>query len=88
MYRRSIDVASGVGQLMLMQARGLEAAGVDVTLACDHGGLKFLLRTGWPARRMSVAKIAALQSEREVFVVDHSLAIPSANVVCVHNLMK
>ena len=88
MYRRSIDVSSGTGQLMLMQARGFEAAGVDVTLACNHGGLKFQLRTGWRARRMSVAKIAALQAERGVFVVDHSLAIPSANVVCVHNLMS
>ncbi len=88
MYRRSIDIASGTGQLMLMQARAFKAAGVDVTLACDHGGLKFRLRTGWPARRLSVAKIAALQAERDVFVVDHSLAIPSANVVCVHNLMS
>ena len=88
MYRRSIDVASGTGQLMLMQARGFKAAGVDVTIACNHGGFKFRLRTGWPAKRMSVAKIAALQAERGVFVVDHGLAIPSANVVCVHNLMS
>src|SRR5262245_46415100 len=88
MYRRSIDVASGTGQLMLMQARGLKAAGAAVTLACDRGGLKFWLRTGWPAKRLPVAKIAALQANRDVFVVDHSLAIPSANVVCIHNLMS
>jgi glycosyltransferase involved in cell wall biosynthesis len=86
LYRRSLDLDSGAGQLMLMQARGLEASGVDVQLACHHGGIEFFLRTGWLPRRVSGTKLAALKRTSACIVVDHGMEIAAADLVFVHNV--
>jgi glycosyltransferase involved in cell wall biosynthesis len=70
---------------MLMQARGLRAAGANVRLACHHGGIKFFLRTGWLAQRVPAAQLQAL-AQRADCVVDHSMQITNADLVFVHNL--
>lgn len=85
LYRPSLDARSGAGQLLEMQWRGLSAAGVNTLLACDRGALKFWLRTGVRARRRSVAELERLQA-RGALLVDHGLALPSAEVVFVHNV--
>ena len=88
LHRRSLDLASGAGQLVAAQARALEERGAAVTLACRRGALKFFLRSGrWP-RHWTAARIAALQRSAGLRVVDHSLEIPSADVVFVHNLQS
>ena len=86
LYRPNLDARSGAGQLLMMQWRGLTAAGVPTLLACDHGALKFWLRTGARARRRSTAEIERLQAQGAV-VVDHGLSIPSAELVFVHNVV-
>jgi len=85
LYRPSLDARSGAGQLLTMQWRGLTAAGVPTLLACDHGALKFWLRTGVRARSRSAAEVERLQAQGAV-VVDHGLSIPSAELVFVHNV--
>ena len=86
LYRPNLDARSGAGQLLTMQWRGLTAAGVPTLLACDHGALKFWLRTGARARKRSTAEIERLQAQGAV-VVDHGLSIPSAELVFVHNVV-
>ncbi|HET7923988.1 MAG TPA: glycosyltransferase family 4 protein [Rhodanobacteraceae bacterium] len=86
LYRPSFDARSGTGQLLTMQWRGLNAAGVPTLLACERGALKFWLRTGVRARRRSAAAIERLQAQGAV-VVDHGLSIPSAELVFVHNVV-
>jgi glycosyltransferase involved in cell wall biosynthesis len=85
LYRRGLDLDSGAGQLIRMQARGLRAAGVRVRLACEHGGLEFFLRTGLPVWYASRDKVARRRVADEL-LVDHSMRIPSADLVFVHNL--
>src|SRR5688572_27838136 len=85
LYRPNLDARSGAGQLLTMQWRGLNAAGVPTLLACDHGALKFWLRTGVRVRRRSTAQIERVQAQGAV-VVDHGLSIPSAELVFVHNV--
>jgi hypothetical protein len=85
LYRRSLDLRSGAGQLLRMQLRGLEAAAVPAVIACERGALKFWLRTGIRARRSVPAAMQRLQS-RGWLIVDHDLAVPSADLVFVHNL--
>ena len=60
LYRPSLDARSGAGQLLEMQWRGLNAAGVPAVIACERGALKFWLRTGVRARRRSVREIERL----------------------------
>jgi len=85
LYRANLDARSGAGQLLEMQWRGLTAAGVPTVLACARGAFKFWLRTGVRARRRSAADVEQLQA-RGAVVLDHSLSIPSAELVFVHNL--
>jgi hypothetical protein len=54
LYRRSLDFASGAGQLMQMQLRALRAAGESAEIGCERGALKFWLRSGTRARRIPV----------------------------------
>jgi len=84
LYRPSLDVASGAGQLMLMQLRALRAAGESAEIGCERGALRFLLRTGTRVRRLSAANVRALRPDR--LVVDHGLCVPDAALVFVHNL--
>jgi glycosyltransferase involved in cell wall biosynthesis len=85
LYHRKLDLSSGTAQLMRMQVAGLRAAGVATTLACQHGALRFFLRTGMRVRRTSAAALARARDRAEV-LVDHGLEIPTADVVFVHNL--
>jgi glycosyltransferase involved in cell wall biosynthesis len=85
LYRRSLDLRSGAGQLLYAQLVGLDAAGVTAAVACERGGLKFWWRTKrWP-RRYSAAAMPRLQQDGWL-VVDHGASIPTAEVVYVHNL--
>jgi glycosyltransferase involved in cell wall biosynthesis len=85
LYRPSLDARSGAGQLLEMQWRGLAAAGIPALLACERGALRFWLRTGVRARRRSASQLEQLRGRGDV-VVDHGLALPSAEIVFVHNL--
>lgn len=85
LYRPSLDVRSGAGQLIRMQAEGLAAAGETVRVGCERGALKFFLRTGCRARRYSRGAANALAASG-VLLVDHGLALSSAHLVFVHNL--
>jgi glycosyltransferase involved in cell wall biosynthesis len=84
LYRPSLDFTSGAGQLLQMQLLGLLGAGESAEIGCAHGALKFWLRSGTRARRISLAGLRAASRQR--FVVDHGLCIPNAAVVFVHNL--
>lgn len=82
LYRPSLDVTSGAGQLMLMQLRALRAAGERAEIGCERGALRFFLRAGTRARRLSVAR--ARRADR--LIVDHGLCIPESALAFVHNL--
>ncbi|HUL80826.1 MAG TPA: glycosyltransferase family 4 protein [Gammaproteobacteria bacterium] len=84
LYRPSLDVTSGAGQLMLMQLRALRAAGERAEIGCERGALRFFLRSGTRARRVSTADARAARPGR--LVVDHGLCVPAAAVTFVHNL--
>jgi glycosyltransferase involved in cell wall biosynthesis len=83
LYRPSLDFASGAGQLIWMQARALRAARESAEIGCERGALKFLLRSGTRARRLSVE---AARACTERVIVDHGLCVPNAAVVFVHNV--
>jgi glycosyltransferase involved in cell wall biosynthesis len=85
LYRRSLDLRSGAGQLLHMQMRGLAAASVPAMIACSRGALKFWLRTGFRPRHLRLASIRTLQARGWV-IVDHGLGVPSAELVFVHNV--
>ena len=85
LYRPSLDARSGAGQLLEMQWRALNAAGVPAVIACERGALKFWLRTGVRARRRSVREVERLRVQGAL-IVDHGLCLPSAELVFVHNL--
>jgi glycosyltransferase involved in cell wall biosynthesis len=85
LFRPSLDSRSGAGQLMFAQLRGLAAAGVAASLACERGALRFWLRTGARPARLSVERVRELAADGWA-VVDHGLRIPEAGVVFVHNL--
>ena len=85
LYRPSLDARSGAGQLLEMQWRALDAAGVPTLIACERGALKFWLRTGVRARRRSVAALERMRAHGAI-VGDHGLCLPSAELVFVHNL--
>lgn len=82
LYRRRLDARSGAGQLILMQAEGLEHAGFDVRVACARGGLKFRLRTGRWVRRVAVSDYR-LDAPADI-VVDHGLEIAAPSIQFVH----
>ena len=84
LYRPSLDLRSGTGQLMRAQLAGLASAGVAARLGCERGRLRFFLRTGVLPARLAVA--GARRAAAAGFVVDHGLALPAAAVVFVHNL--
>jgi glycosyltransferase involved in cell wall biosynthesis len=85
LYRRSLDLRSGAGQLLRMQLRGLEAAGASAVIVCDRGALRFWLRTGIRARRWGAAAMQRLRNHGWL-LADHGLGVPSADLVFVHNL--
>ncbi len=74
LYRPSLDARSGAGQLLEMQWRGLNAAGMPAVIACERGALKFWLRTGVRARRRSVRELERLRMQGAL-IVDHGLCI-------------
>jgi glycosyltransferase involved in cell wall biosynthesis len=85
LYRRSLDLRSGAGQLLYTQLLGLDAAQVTAAIACERGALKFWWRTKrWP-RRCSAAAMPRLQQDGWL-VVDHGASVPTAELVYVHNL--
>jgi glycosyltransferase involved in cell wall biosynthesis len=86
LYRRSIDVRSGAGQLLRMQVRGLRARGARVRLVSRRGALRFFLRTGLAAESIDASGLAVLAKQPGICIVDHSLEIPTADFVFVHNL--
>ena len=86
LYRPSLDLLSGAGQLVLMQWRALRAANVPAEIGCERGALKFLLRSATVPRRLTAAAASRLQREGTRFVVDHGLCVPDAGLVFVHNL--
>jgi glycosyltransferase involved in cell wall biosynthesis len=85
LYRPSLDARSGAGQLLAAQWRGLLAAGHAAVLAGERGAFKFWLRTGIRARRSSPERVASWQRSGTL-LVDHGLAVPSADLAFVHNL--
>jgi glycosyltransferase involved in cell wall biosynthesis len=87
LYRPSLSLTSGAGQLIRMQAEGLRAAGQRVRIACRRGGLRFFLRSGLRAGRVSAERLASLAASAEHVVVDHGPELPAADLVFVHNLM-
>lgn len=84
LYRPSLDLRSGTGQLMRTQLAGLAAAGIDARLGCERGRWRFFLRTGVLPARLGLA--GARRAAETGFVVDHGLAVPEAGAVFVHNL--
>ena len=88
LYRPSLSVTSGAGQLIAMQARGLEALGARVEVGALRGTLRFLVRTGIRARRLSLDRANALAAsrEREEIIVDHGACLTRADITFVHNL--
>lgn len=86
-YRPSLDVRSGAGQLMAMQARGLAAAGESVRLCCERGALKFFARTRRRAWHYSASAANARAAQGDL-LVDHGLVLPAAHLVFVHNLFS
>ncbi|HEX7081015.1 MAG TPA: glycosyltransferase family 4 protein [Gammaproteobacteria bacterium] len=87
LYRPNLSLTSGAGQLIRMQAEGLQAAGEEVRIGCARGSLRFRLRTRLPARRASIQALRRLAAAPQQLVVDHGMAIPEAGVVFVHNVV-
>lgn len=87
LYRPSLRLTSGAGQLIRMQAEGLRAAGAQVQVACRTGALKFRWRTKLPTRRITLDAMRALASSARQLLVDHGAIVPEARVVFVHNVM-
>ena len=94
LYRPSLSITSGAGQLIAMQARGLAAQGARVAVAAQSGTLRFWLRTRIRARRLSIARAderaaagaRATAPERAEIIVDHGTCLAHAHIVFVHNL--
>jgi glycosyltransferase involved in cell wall biosynthesis len=88
LYRRSLALKSGAGQLMLMQASALEALGERVRIGGERGRLKFILGSRRLVRKLLPADARLVARAREQLVVDHELAIPEAAIAFVHNLAR
>lgn len=87
LYRPNVDLRSGTGQLMQMQAAGLQAGGARVRVGCTHGGIGFFLRTGVGTRHLPAAGVGRHAHRPGWLVVDNSMLVPDAQVVFVHNLV-
>ena len=87
LYLRRLDLHSGAGQLVRMQATGLRKAGARVRIRCQRGAVKFFLRTGLPVRPVSKAGVRALNDGRGHIIVDNGMQLSRANVSFVHGLM-
>jgi glycosyltransferase involved in cell wall biosynthesis len=88
LYRPSLSVTSGAGQLIAMQARGFAAQGERVEVGAQRGTLRFWLRTGIRARRLSLSSANALarSEERTKIIVDHGACLMHADITFIHNL--
>jgi glycosyltransferase involved in cell wall biosynthesis len=87
LYRSTLDLTTGPGQLIWLQAGALRAAGANLAIACERGRGSFFLGTGvWP-QRIVPAVVAAERTRSDRFLVDHSMKIPNADIVFVHNLL-
>ncbi len=87
LYLRRLDLHSGAGQLVRMQATGLMKAGAGVRIRCRHGAIKFFLGTGLPVRPVSKAGVRALNDVRDHIIVDNGMQLSRADVSFVHSLM-
>lgn len=87
LYRSTLSLTSGAGQLIRVQAEALRAAGEDVLVACRRGWLKFRLRTGLPVSRSSPTRSLLRAARAGDCLVDHGMELRSAKLVFVHNLM-
>ncbi len=87
LYLRRLDLNSGAGQLMRMQATALMKAGAKVRIRCQRGAVKFFLRTGLPVKPVTKAGVRALNDLRDHTIVDNGMRLSRANVSFVHNLM-
>ena len=87
LYRRRLDLHSGAGQLVRMQATGLIKAGARVRIRCRRGAVKFFLGTGLPVKPVSKAGVRALNDVRDHIIVDNGMQLSRANVSFVHSLL-
>lgn len=87
LYRRTLSLTSGGGQLIRMQAEGLRRAGRRVSIACQRGALRFFLRSGMRAKVSTVERLQGLAASPAHLLVDHGMELPRADLVFVHNLM-
>lgn len=86
LYRSSLSLTSGAGQLIRDQAEGLIAAGETVRVLGRSGLFKYWLRTRLPVRRASSQSLIRYARSSADLLVDHSMEIAEAHVVFVHNL--
>ncbi len=87
LYLRRLDLHSGAGQLVRMQATGLLKAGARVRIRCQRGAVKFFFGTGLPVRPVSKAGVGALNQVRDHIIVDNGMQLSRANVSFVHSLI-
>src|SRR5690606_34890078 len=88
LYRRSLRLKSGAGELIRSQAAALREHGHRVLVGGERGVLDYWLRTRLPVRRITPERAAALAADPAWIVADHGLRVPSADLVFVHNLMS
>ncbi len=86
LYLRRLDLNSGAGQLVRMQATALMKAGAKVRIRCQRGAVKFFLGTGLPVRPVSRAGVRALNDVRDHTIVDNGMELSRADLSFVHNL--
>lgn len=86
LYRQRLSLRSGAGQLVQMQAEGLERAGVRPQLAAARGRLKYFLGSGRRVRALSLAQARQAALKPGTLFVDHSARVPEAGLVFIHNL--
>jgi glycosyltransferase involved in cell wall biosynthesis len=88
LYRRSLSLTSGAGQLIRRQAEGLKAAGEPVCVACQRGAVRFFLRTRLPVKRLRPRDLDVPRGPARHFLVDHEMQAAGAGIVFVHNLLS
>lgn len=88
LYRRTLSLTSGAGQLIRHQAEALKAAGEPVCIACERGAVRFFLRTGLPVKHIGPLDLNAPRGHTRHFLVDHEMQAAGAGVVFVHNLLS
>lgn len=87
LYRSSLSLTSGAGQLIRIQAEALRAVGQEAVVACRTGWLRFRWKTGLPARPAASWRLARWGDRERSYLVDHGMELCDANLVFVHNLM-